>query len=345
MLFQELNNDQRRETVNSRQRYGAFREARNQADAQRGSVVWIEVKGREYLARSYYDKAGRRKQTSLGVRSAKTEALKSDLEAKREQANARLADIREVLTRQGAINRAVGLGRVPLLGARVIRAIDAAGMLGSGIRVLGTNAIYAYEAAAGVHIDPGLASTEDIDLLFDSRGGLTFVADDDVPESSLLKIVQKVDHSFRRAAQTYRAVNRDGYLIDLIKPMRNPPWTDEPDAIGVDPGDLTAIDIEGLAWLESAPSFEAVAIDERGDPLRIVAPDPRVWAAHKLWLSKRDDREPIKRRRDSAQAHAIGRLVSEFLPHLAFERDQLRMIPNSVFHDAEGLFAEQDPPR
>jgi hypothetical protein len=55
-------------------------------------------------------------------------------------------------------------------------------------------------------------------------------------------------------------------------------------------------------------------------------------------LAKRNDREPIKRRRDHAQAQAIGHLVAEFLPHFAFERDQLRMIPNGVFHDAEGLF-------
>jgi hypothetical protein len=39
-----------------------------------------------------------------------------------------------------------------------------------------------------------------------------------------------------------------------------------------------------------------------------MAPDPRVWAAHKLWLSKRNDREPIKRRRDEAQARAVGSL-------------------------------------
>jgi hypothetical protein len=91
-------------------------------------------------------------------------------------------------------------------------------MLGAGIRVLGTSAMYAYEAAAGVHIDPGLATTEDIDLLFDSRGGLTFVANDEVSESSRLQIIKKVDHSFQRSTQTFRAVNRDGYLVDLIKP-------------------------------------------------------------------------------------------------------------------------------
>jgi hypothetical protein len=135
--------------------------------------------------------------------------------------------------------------------------------------------------------------------------------------------------------------NRDGYLVELIRPMRNPPWKDEPETVGSDPDDLTAIQIEGLAWLESAPQFEAIATDERGEPLRIVAPDPRVWAAHKLWLSKRDDREPIKRRRDEAQARAVGSLVSEYLPNLPFAQEQLRMLPKKLFDEAAPLFVSQ----
>ncbi|MCK1440774.1 nucleotidyltransferase domain-containing protein [Bradyrhizobium sp. 15] len=171
-----------------------------------------------------------------------------------------------------------------------MRALDGYGMLGFGIRILGTNAIYAYEASSGVRVDPGLATTEDIDLLFDARGGLTFVADDDVSESSLLKILQRVDTSFERAKQTFRAVNRDGYLVDLVKPMQSPSWKKAPDKIGSDPEDLTAVQIEGLDWLQNSPAFEATAIDQKREPVRIVTPDPPVWAAHKLWLSRRADR-------------------------------------------------------
>ena len=63
MQFQELNNDQRREMVNSQQRFQALREAKLAWDEQRGSVTWIVSKDREYLTRSFYDKAGLRKQT------------------------------------------------------------------------------------------------------------------------------------------------------------------------------------------------------------------------------------------------------------------------------------------
>lgn len=338
MDFTELNNDQRREAVNTQQRYNALREAKTRRDSFRGSMVWTESKGREYLARSYYDKAGIRRQSSLGPRSPDTERIKREYDHGRAEAEQRFKDIDEVMTRQAAINRALGLGRVPLIGAKIIRALDNAGMLGAGIRVLGTNAIYAYEAAAGVHIDPGLTTTEDIDLLLDSRGGVAFIATEDVSERSLLQVLKKVDRSFHKSQQTFRAANNEGYLVDLIKPMRTPPWAADREKIGSDPDDLVAAEIEGLAWHESAPSFESMAIDERGEPLRIVATDPRVWAAHKLWLSKRQDRDAIKRRRDETQAHVIAQLIVKHLPHLPFVAEQIKMLPKEIFGSAEPLF-------
>lgn len=338
MEFQHLNNDQRREIVNTQQRYAAYREARTRAGGYRGSMVWNEIKGREYLVRSSYDKTGIRRQTSLGVRSAKTEDIKQNYDQGRSAAEARLKDIRTVLTRQAAINRALGLGRVPLIGARIIRALDDTGSLGAGIRVLGTNAVYAYEAAAGVWIEPGLTTTEDIDLLLDSRREIAFAATEDISERSLLRVLQKVDRSFEKSGQTFRAVNREGYLVDLIKPLRNPPWRQDRDKIGADAVDLAAAEIEGLAWHENAPPFEAVAIDERGEPLRIVATDPRVWAVHKLWLSKRLDRDAIKRRRDEAQAAAVASLVTEYLPQLPYASDQLKMLPKELIDEAAPLF-------
>jgi hypothetical protein len=338
VMFQELNNDQRRETVNTRQRYAAFRDAAVRAASYRGSMVWNEVKGTAYLVRSAYDKAGIRRQTSIGPRSAETEKAKREYDDGRAEADARLKDIKTVLVRQAAINRAVSLGRVPLLGARIVRAIDAAGLLGAGIRVLGTNAIYAYEAAAGVQVGPELTTTEDIDLLFDSRAKLSFVASEDVTERSLLNLLRKVDRSFEKSNRTFRAVNRDGYLVDLIKPMRSPPWKEDREKVGDSPTDLTAAEIRGLTWHESAPAFEAIAIDERGDPLRIVATDPRVWAAHKLWLSKQPDRDAVKSQRDAEQARTVAALVARFMPHLPFDSIHLRMLPKDVFDEAVSLF-------
>ncbi|AZO41776.1 hypothetical protein EJ076_12145 [Mesorhizobium sp. M7D.F.Ca.US.005.01.1.1] len=91
--------------------------------------------------------------------------------------------------------------------------------------------------------------------------------------------------------------------------------------------ELVAVEIAGLAWLENTPAFEAIAIDEKGGPLRLVVPDPRIFAAHKFWVSKRADREPIKRRRDLAQAQAVAGLTTQYLKHLPYEASELRALP------------------
>lgn len=339
MENQELNNDQRRELVNTRQRYEAWRAAKAKLDTFRGSLSWALRRDKEYLLRDYYDeRSGVRRQKSLGLRSPETEQVKAAFDAGKADAKRLLAERTELLfDRQSPINRALGLGRVPLLGARIIRALDDAGLLGRGIRVVGTNAIYAYEAAAGVFVDPGVTATQDIDLLFDARRSLRFMVGEDVPERSILNVLRRVDRSFQRAQEPFRAINDEAYLVDLIKPMRNPPWMVEAGQVG-EGDDLLATQIEGLTWLENAPPFESLAIDEKGEPVRIIAADPRVFAIHKLWLSKRASRDPLKRQRDAAQAETVAALVRDHLTHLRFDPDELRMIPRKIVDDATPLF-------
>ena len=302
-------------------------------------MVWKTAKGTDYLARSAYDKSGIRRQTSLGPRSPQTERTKDEYESGRIAAVARFKETDAVLTRQAAVNRALGLGRLPLSAARILRSINSAGLLGNGVRVVGTNAIYAYEAAAGVLVDPGITATADIDLLFDSRQSIDFVVSDDVPERSLMKVVRQFDKTFMRTEHEYSAQNAEGYMVDLIKPMRNPPWKVDIASIGAPGADeLVAAEIEGLIWLENAPSFESVAIDEKGVPVTIVTVDPRAWAVHKFWLSQRDGRDPIKMRRDEEQAAIVATIVRDHFPHLAFSPRDLRMIPMDVVTAATHLF-------
>jgi hypothetical protein len=200
--------------------------------------------------------------------------------------------------------------------------------LGSGIRVAGTNALYAYEAECGVVMSPEITATGDIDLLFDARRRLFLLADPELETLNLVGLLRLADRSFSRTRMSFRAQNDEGFFVDLIKPLRNPPWLAEKISIG-DQSDLQA-EIEGLAWLENAPVLEQIAIDERGYPLRMVAPDPRVFAIHKLWVSNRENRDQIKKRRDREQARAVAEMVRQYMLHLPFEMDALRMIPRDI---------------
>lgn len=331
-VFVELNNDQRRELINTRQRFEAWQEAAANERRYRGSLVWSQTKGTDYLLKSYYDEQGRRRQTSLGRRSAETEEVKQRFDAERARASEARQQIEAALARQAAINRALGLGRIPQTPARILHALNKRGLLGTGLRVAGTNAVYAYEAACGVFVDPGITATNDIDLLLDSRSRLHLVADAEFGGNNLLQIIQGTDRSFKRSANPFRASNGEGYLVDLIKPVRSPPWAEAPRPVR-EQEDLEAAEIEGLVWLENAVPFRQMVIDERGFPLWIVAPDPRVFAVHKHWLSKRPERERPKARRDHAQAAAVAELVRTFLPHLPFDAPELQVLPKKVVND------------
>lgn len=337
--MRELDNDQRREMINARQRHAVFREAEERLAKYRGSMVWSASKGTDYLLRSFYpDEGGARRQTSLGPRSPETERIKQEFDAGRAAARRRHKASRAALERQAAIARAIGLGRVPLTAARIIRAIDDAGLLGRGLKLVGTNALFAYEAVAGVFVDPEVATTQDIDLLFDARRELGFVAREAVGDKGLLGLLKRIDPSFEPGRESFRAANDEGYLVDLVRPEIRPPWRKIRETLSEAEGDLSAVAIEGLEWLENAPPFEAVAMDEKGMPLRIVAVDPRIFAAHKLWLSQKVDRDPLKRARDAAQARAVGRIVRTQLTHLRPSFREMSVLPRPIFDAALPLF-------
>ena len=57
--------------------------------------------------------------------------------------------------------------------------------------------------------------------------------------------------------------------------------------------DVEATGMPGVQWLLSSPPLEAIIIAEDGYPVRIVVPDPRTFALHKLWVSRRPDRQTL----------------------------------------------------
>jgi hypothetical protein len=330
--FIELNGDQSRETVNTRQRFQAWSNAVTREHGYRGSMVWERSKGHEYLFRVYYDQAGKRRHKALGRRSEDTEATKAAFDAERAAAHESRQKLDETMARQAAVNRALGLGRVPVLAARILRLLSEKRLLGHGLRVVGTNALFAYEAAAGVHLASDIMTTGDLDLLVDTRTGISFIGEAAMDPEGLIGLMRKADRSFRRSNQQFRAENDDGYMVDLITPMRNPPWAVP--AVPRGEPDLSAAEIEGLTWLENAPTLEQICVDERGQPLVMKTVDPRVFAIHKHWVAERPERDPLKRRRDALQAKAAFDLTRTYLVHLSFQPADLRMLPKKVMSKA-----------
>ena len=120
---------------------------------------------------------------------------------------------------------------------------------------------------------------------------------------------------------------------DLICPVDDLGIAEEDDT---NHDDLAGIGIEGLEWLVNAPKVDGVVIGEDGIPLRFWSVDPRAFALHKLWLSARSDREPVKRARDRAQALAAARIAMRYLG-MKVSDPALLALPEFMRQLADGL--------
>ena len=216
------------------------------------------------------------------------------------------------------VNRALGLGRMPEIAARIVRALDQAGLLGSRIIVVGTNALYAYETATGTMLPAEHVATTDADLLWDAEEPLELAATG-IRRAGIMGILRRVDRSFV-ADYGFNARNADGYIVDLLCPE-----TDDVPTLG-EVGDLAATPMEGVEWLLAAPRFEQTIIGEDGRPFLIVVPEPRTFALHKLWVSRRDSRQPLKRPRDTSHAQVVAELVRTYL-RLPFSAKAMPWLP------------------
>ena len=327
MSYSELRPDQQRQLIDAVDTFDAWREARNERRRRFvGSMRWVERGGNRYLLR----KIGARER-SLGPKSAETDEAYESFISGRDRNDDQLAGLSARLDQMAPINRALGLGRVPRIAARILRQLDERDLLGNQLIVVGTNAMYAYEARSGVRVAPELMATEDVDLLFDSRRRLSLLGRE-VRKTGLLGLLRRIDHSFApRRNFDFRAVNRDGYYVDLIRPEdRDIMRSTERDALSDMAEELHGSPIAGLAWLVNAPKFEAVAIGEDGYPARLVCPDPRIYALHKAWISGDEKRDPRKKSRDLLQARCAASMASERLG-LSFDQvSALSVLPAPI---------------
>lgn len=330
MRFAELTADQRRQRIDAVQAFNVWREAdREFRHSYRGTLHWRVVGVNEYLSRKYAQVW-----TQVGKRSPVTERIKADYVAQRTELRTRLTKLAKNLSGMDRINRAMDLGRVPRIASRVLSKLDEADMLGNHVVVAGTHCLYAYEARAGIFFGGDLTATKDIDFLFDARQRFTFIMHD-TKERGFIGLLKQVDSSFKKLA-TYNAANSDAYAVDLIRPPHPREASTKEPQLTLNPGDLQPAAIHGLQWLINAPRFEETVIGEDGRPTRIVCIDPRAFALHKLWLSRREDRRQDSRKRDAMQAAAVAVVARDYMG-LKFDRKELAALPKELLDGIEPL--------
>jgi hypothetical protein len=312
MIMKPLTNQQRLHLVNSEQLFENYRMALGHWGAYKYGMRWKTVRDREYL---FKDRDRRGNGKSLGARSEQTQALLASFETGRVAAKERLQLVAEKLEEQARLNKALRINRVPTVIANVLRELDQAGLHDDFI-VIGTQALYAYEAMAGAHFILELLASGDVDLLYDARKKLTVVSEK-LDGKGLLGLLKKADRTFECIREDgYRAANAGQFMVDLVIAPRG---MHAPDRVTFASVDLVATEVPGLQWLLNSPKVNAIAIDEDGWPVSMRVPDPRAFALHKAWLSTQITREPLKKPRDLDQARAVAKMVDAHLPHLVFE--------------------------
>ena len=310
-MFIELGPDQTRQYIDAVAVYTALEEARGAAASYAGAMFARTIRGASYIIRT--TPSGTQK--SLGVLTDENADMVERFNAKKKTAEDRVRSLAQELAKHERLNRALRVGRTPVIVVDMLQAIAKAG-LSEHFRVVGTHALYAYESAASVLIPNDALATRDVDLLLDTRKQVKFLTKMKRLESSFLGVLQKVDKTFRlRPNQLYTAVNDKGFEVDVIRRL----------ASDKDPHPLKRSDSEDDFWavqvsmgerMLSTRPFEQIVISTSGSMARMRTIHPLDFARLKRELGSLPFRDPAKYRKDILQAQAITDMVREYLPHL-----------------------------
>ena len=313
----DIGDDARRQYIDAQSTFSAWEDTFKDMLNVRGSMRWKNQNGTDYLIR--VSTTGNNK--SLGPRSEETERIHANFIARKISAQQRFSDLTETLERHQRMNRALFVGRAPRVLVDILNRLYKEG-LSEFFTVVGTHALYAYEARAGVLFGETEAmATQDIDFLLDVRKRISFVTKMRHAATSMLKILQKVDPSFRlRKDQKYTAINSRGFEVDIIRrepkdgdphPMRL--TDDEDDEFCVVPARNAGILLDG-------PPFSAIIVSASGHMARMNTISPLTFIQFKRWMAEQADRDTMKRSRDLLQSNLVEELVSEYLPQLLTQK-------------------------
>lgn len=282
-------------------------------------MYWKRQGEARYLIRTGTDNT----QRSLGRESPETIAIMERFQARKQAVESRLKDLETQLDQQRRLNRALFVGRAPKEMLDLLQVLADA-EIDEFFTVVGTHALYAYEAAAsGRFVSRSVMATQDVGLLFDTRWRMQCLAQMHLQQSSLIGLLKKADPTYELVeGQLYTARNSKGFEIDIIRR----------EAVADAPHPMRATDHEEDFWVTQAKRagvllaskpFHAIVVGSDGRMAMVRTIDPVVFVHFKQWLAQQKDREAGKRQRDAVQAETVEAVVRDRLPQWdSFDRPQ-----------------------
>jgi hypothetical protein len=300
--------DSPRVVANLEAAYEQWLDARQQLKAMPVSMYWHSKPSGDYLAiKQRSGDPG----TTVGPRSALTEARLAEHTQRKAGLQARVAQADALIAQRAAQYRALRLPALPDRQAEILRALDAAQWLRHDVMVVGTNAFAAYSLLCNARFPAGVEETEDFDLAWCRGSGVSLTrltprlpgAD----RGSLLAVLQGVDASYRiNPRKPYQAVNASHYEVELLMAPSLAPL---PSSEAFEP----LLSLHEQEWLLRGRPVAVVVATLRQRACPLYVPDPRWMALHKLWLAGKPERNPAKRPKDRRQGEVLLSACRYFL--------------------------------
>ncbi|HEX7711855.1 MAG TPA: GSU2403 family nucleotidyltransferase fold protein [Sphingomonadaceae bacterium] len=304
--------EQARALINLRQHYETWRDAERAARALPYDLRRKTVDGREYLY-EIADRSGNGR--SLGRWDDAAAERFETYRAEKAALKDRIGRTRERVEESGRIARAVRVPQLVSTPGPILREADLRGLLDGQLLVVGTNCLLAYQQEAAARFDlPD--ETVDFDLAW---AGAT--RPDNAPIWETLKAV---DPTFTvNTEREFQARNRDAYEVELlVAPSR---------AATLGPREKPyPIPLPEQEWLLLGKPVDQVVPCRDATAARLVVPDPRWFALHKLWLGNQAKRNPLKRGKDLQQGNAVLDAVAEAMPQYPLDAEFEASIPQEL---------------
>jgi hypothetical protein len=298
--------DAGRVAANLEAAYDQWLQARQQLAAMPVSMYWQAKGSTDYLAIKQVSSAPG---TTIGPRSEATEARLAEFTERKAELKRRVSAADVCIGDRAAQYRALRLPPIPDRQAEIVRALDVAGLLRHDLMVVGTNAFIAYSLLCNARFPTGVEETEDFDLAWCRGSGVSLAPTTTVQPNrvSLMTVLQSVDSTFSLNPQKpYQALNASNYEVELLMAPSLAPL---PKTEVFEP----MVTLPEQEWLLKGRPLSVVVATVRQRACPLYVPDPRWMALHKLWLSRKPERNAMKKPKDHRQGNVLLSACRYFL--------------------------------
>jgi hypothetical protein len=233
-----------------------------------GGMQWKSVKGYDYLTRYRRDPlTDEQRSTSLGRRSAETEAMHRRFFEGRARLEEQLAVLKPTMATQARMAKALRLTRTPSAVADVLRAVAMTDLI-EHITLIGDAALFAYECEFGVLLPTTLLPAGGVDLLISG-----FNSNEAADETA--EVLRRGGLKVSPGRQGTGLKTSDGVNIAFVTPHHLERQAERFAEDNYGAG-------HALAWANEQETFTTMLIDRDGRAAPVSVLDPRAFTLMKF---------------------------------------------------------------